>query len=367
MIINKECMGCGACIEICPMKCIHFDKNEGFEKIVIEHEKCIKCNLCNSVCQLENDLVQHDIKELYVACQKDENNIKNSTSGGLATLLSQKMIDLGWVVVGVAWNENCEANYDIAFSKEDIEKFRGSKYVYPKMNNIYKKTREISTTKKVLFIGLPCHIAAIKMYMKQNMENIYTIDLICHGAPQSSFLKEHLEKIGFDYFSNISFRENREYVINVWNNNRKYRAKHYEDVYLYGFLNGLIQKKYCYSCKYAYSKRIGDITLGDSWNKTLKDLSHTNLLSINTDKGIELVKYIENNVILEKYDLNIFNNKDSQMKYPTKMHKKRLYFEKIIKRGNFEYACKKVLFKEMMCLKVKKYLSKIKKYVKGVS
>lgn len=46
--INQEtCIGCGACIDSCPMGCIKFN-DEG--KAEIDETICISCATCSAVC-----------------------------------------------------------------------------------------------------------------------------------------------------------------------------------------------------------------------------------------------------------------------------------------------------------------------------
>lgn len=48
--INKEkCLGCGACIDECPVEAISQDD----DKYVIDPEKCIECGACAGVCPVE--------------------------------------------------------------------------------------------------------------------------------------------------------------------------------------------------------------------------------------------------------------------------------------------------------------------------
>lgn len=48
MPIDKEqCIGCGACVSICPVEAIAMD-DDG--KAFIKEDICIKCGTCESVC-----------------------------------------------------------------------------------------------------------------------------------------------------------------------------------------------------------------------------------------------------------------------------------------------------------------------------
>lgn len=45
-VVNKEdCIGCGACVDVCPVQCITLD-----EKAEIDPKECIDCAACEGVC-----------------------------------------------------------------------------------------------------------------------------------------------------------------------------------------------------------------------------------------------------------------------------------------------------------------------------
>ena len=58
----------------------------------------------------------------------------------------------------------------------------------------YTKVKQrLSEGKKVLFTGTPCQIAGLYAFLGGNPENLYTVDLICHGVPSPKFFKKYLE------------------------------------------------------------------------------------------------------------------------------------------------------------------------------
>lgn len=73
----------------------------------------------------------------------------------------------------------------------ECEKFHGSKYVLSFMVQNYKEVEnDLLSGKCVLFSGTPCQVAAIKSFLNKKhipLENFYTIDIICHGAPEKNY------------------------------------------------------------------------------------------------------------------------------------------------------------------------------------
>ncbi|MBQ3265614.1 MAG: 4Fe-4S binding protein [Ruminococcus sp.] len=44
--INKNCIGCGSCLEVCPQQCIDISNNPA----VIRQENCLHCGNCKEIC-----------------------------------------------------------------------------------------------------------------------------------------------------------------------------------------------------------------------------------------------------------------------------------------------------------------------------
>ena len=50
MVDKNKCIGCGACVGMCPVGAISFDSNGLAE---IDPAKCIKCGSCEATCPVE--------------------------------------------------------------------------------------------------------------------------------------------------------------------------------------------------------------------------------------------------------------------------------------------------------------------------
>lgn len=47
MVDKEKCIGCGTCVQLCPVNAISFDEDG---KAKIDQEKCIKCGTCEASC-----------------------------------------------------------------------------------------------------------------------------------------------------------------------------------------------------------------------------------------------------------------------------------------------------------------------------
>src|SRR5665647_3245792 len=90
---KKDCMGCHACMNICPENCISMESDiEGFLYPKVDYDICIKCYRCIDVCPVINKTLI-DNKPLAYACKnKDEEIRLDSSSGGIFTLIAKKII-----------------------------------------------------------------------------------------------------------------------------------------------------------------------------------------------------------------------------------------------------------------------------------
>jgi len=48
-IISDECIGCGACVDECPVSCITMKDG----KAIIDAENCAECGSCADVCPVD--------------------------------------------------------------------------------------------------------------------------------------------------------------------------------------------------------------------------------------------------------------------------------------------------------------------------
>lgn len=328
---QNQCNGCMACVEKCPKQCISIKDSVFYYNAVIEWDKCINCDQCKRCCPNVSAPERKKPIKWYQGWAQQEIRT-NATSGGVASALIKKYIDSGDYVASCIFSEG-EFKFEITNSYERARLFTGSKYVKSNPSGIYGAIQEKMKTKKVLFIGLPCQVAALKKYIKKQ-DNLLTIDLICHGTPSPKLLDSFLREKGYSLskLSDIRFREKTNMGIRIG-----YTALSYErvtDDYLLTFLKSITYTENCYSCKYASIERVGDITLGDSWGTDLKDQEKKgiSLVLINTEKGIGEL----NGCDLELFDVDIENAiaNNHQLQSPSEKGHERVKFMRTFLRSN---------------------------------
>lgn len=353
--LNK-CNGCMACVDKCPKSCISLVDNIYSYNAVKNMNVCINCGQCEKVCPNNNPVEKRksiDWKQGWA-----EWNIRgNSSSGGAASAITKSFIQEGGCVASCLF-KNGEFLFDITNDEEIAKRFAGSKYVKSNPVGIYKKIQERLKTDKVLFIGLPCQVAGLKNFIK-NQENLYTIDLICHGTPSPKILEQFLREDGYDLsaLKDIKFRNKSDFGVKSESITKLEKGR---DPYLISFLNSIDYTENCYSCHYATKERVSDITLGDSWGTVYKNEEGNgiSLILVQSEKGNKLLT--DTNLELKDVDYEKAVKANHQLNYPSILKPEREVFLKMITEGKtIKQATNKTLPKEVLKQKVKYILIRL--------
>ena len=188
--MENMCAGCMACLEVCPKDAIEVKNEIQYYNAVINELSCIGCNACDNVCQYNHSPLFKAPSTWYQGWSSNDKIRADSSSGGLGTALLRLFIEKYGNVCACVYKNGC-FQFEFADSIEDISKFSGSKYVKSNPFGIYKKVKTLlKNNKNVLFIGLPCQVAALKNFVGDKFsENLYTVDMICHGSPSPLLLE----------------------------------------------------------------------------------------------------------------------------------------------------------------------------------
>lgn len=344
----EKCTSCKACSNICPQDAIEFIVNDLGQVVPqIDSAKCIDCGLCIKTCPVNNPIVLNNINKCYAAWTNDKDDRVYSSSGGIATAFARSILDKGGKVFGAAFTVGGELRLEIkaAETEEDLLQFRGSKYVQSDVCYTYREVRKLlETGREVLYIAMPCQIAGLRSFLKKEYDNLYTIDIICHGMPPMLYLQEHIKHISKNNaVDRLTFRGEYDYQLALFcdgNNKPFYKKPSNQDTYFISFLNGLIHKESCYECIYAQPNRTGDITIGDFWGlnkETLKEdyKGRISVLLVNTDKGKKILDICSEQIHLEEREVREAVNGNAQLRRPSVCHTKRTEFETEYRKHGF--------------------------------
>lgn len=350
--INK-CNGCMACASICPKKCITIKDEIDSFNAEIEEKECINCKKCEKVCPNINTL-QKKKPIKWKQGWADSTIRKNSSSGGAASAIIYSFIQSGGYVAACLF-QNGIFGFEITNDLEIAKRFAGSKYVKSNPTGIYEKVKEKLKTHKVLFIGLPCQVAAIKNYVKN--DNLYTVDIICHGTPSVKLLNQFLLENGYDlkFIKDIQFRTKNDFGLST-DGKRIYMSRVIDD-YLCAFLSSIDYTENCYTCHFSSLDRISDVTLGDSWGTEyrIEEKRGVSLLLIQSEKGMELIA--DSGLELKNVDLDNAIKNNEQLSQPSALKSEREKFLALIRKGkSFKTATLICLPKMVIKQKIKMIL-----------
>lgn len=303
-----NCTGCSSCANSCPQSAITMIFNsEGYYAPSINKEKCIGCHICEKHCPIKEKLIPNQgIPQAYICWTKDDKVREQSSSGGAFTILVLQILKEGGYVWGAGYSDNMEPIYKCINCIEDLNQIRGSKYVQCKIGNSYKIIKnQLKEGKKVAFCGTPCHIAGLYSYLNgQLLNNLTTIDFICHGVPSPLLFNNYIKWLEHKYndkVTNYNFRDSKfgtNYNIGTSITFEKKGKKYLylkDNSYTLGFCKNLTIHNACTNCNFDGTKRNSDFTIGDYHGakgefSSYEQLKGISCLIVNSNKAFELLK-----------------------------------------------------------------------------
>ena len=376
-IIDKiNCCGCAACKSVCPKHCItmRYDE-EGFQYPIIDVTKCVNCHKCEEVCPIINNPNEGiNGNPLFFAARSSDNYVReNSSSGGVAHLIAKKFLTDGGVVCGVKMSADfSHAEYVCIERTEDLKSISGSKYIQSDSTDTYEKINEyIKTGRKILFIGTPCQVAAVKNYFHNRDDCITYIDIVCHGVPSQILWDKFRAYITKKYkgrITKVNFRDKR----NGWDafgfaatfDNCKEIYEPRNRGFLGIFLKNICLRPVCADCHHKGYNRCSDLTLGDFWGieRVLPDYDIKNgvsLVMVNNSKGLSLLHSFGDEMDITEADCKgLFTYRNKSLLKSVKISDRRSEFMSDLRALPFSALENKYLGKQ--------FFNSIKKTIKRI-
>ncbi len=351
-ILDKiKCTGCGLCNNICPTNAITMlPDNEGFIRPVINEEKCVQCGLCARKCPaLSNERRLNGEFTSYAVWAKDGYR-KQGSSGGVFPIIADWAIEQKGVVYGAAFEEGCRSLVHKGIcSKKELPSLFKSKYVQSDASLTYREVKEnLEQGKTVVYSGCPCQIDALKIFLGRDYDNLYTIDILCHGAPSPLAYNKFLDEVSQGKkITHVDFRD-KTYgwgtLIKVDFEDGSFHRDMYNGNYFRAFLSGLSMREGCYTCHYAQSKRVGDLTLGDFWGvanykEDWNDKKGTSVVLVNNAKGQTLLdkilkQFARVEQVPAEQTIDICRKANGALLFPTRPHSMRKCFFRHLTDGD---------------------------------
>ena len=381
--INDTCTGCGACMSACAKGALSMEYNEeGFYYPKLNPDLCIDCHFCEKSCHVINKPIKEEINRdfiPYMLKAKDDDLVKNSSSGGIFSLMANEILSKGGIVYGARYNFDKERLEQCSTDECSLDELRKSKYIESYLGDTFACLRkQLLSGRHVLFCGTPCQIKGLLTYLetrKTTTEKLITVRFICHGVPANKFFTEYKhwkeKKVGARITS-LDFRPKTRgwktsNIVLRFGNGKSTDDLHKEDYY-YGYYYSkpnLLLRTCCYDCKQLHES-VGDFTIADFWGIRMYDPSNKDnkgisLALVHTEKAKEMLGAISKHSQVEELPQSAVDYiyKDAPYK-KTLLEKRASMMHEAIKIGYMPHAIK-TLRGRIIKEKIKNYFKSILK------
>lgn len=340
---KKDCCGCEACCSICPKYAISMYRDqEGFLYPKINASLCVKCGLCDKVCPIIHKVSETEKSQrAFLVQHKNQEILQQSTSGGAFTAIAEYVIGHGGVVFGAAFDENFSVIHMYAETKEELAKFRNSKYVQSKIGETFKQAKQfLQSGRMVCFSGTPCQIEGLHRFLRKDYDNLITVDVVCRAVPSPGIWKKYLDwenqkkkivsvrfrdkKLGYQYSTMVLAAKDGSIQ----------RDGIESQPWLRMFFSGMIIRPSCTKCCFRSPEmRMSDFTIWDCFNiyrldkNFLEDAGTTRML-VHTKKGIAVLKQIKDLLQIREIPFDVAIENVIEMQSSPNRHEKSNAFFK---------------------------------------
>lgn len=357
---KENCCGCSACMNVCPKDAITMELDaDGNTYPVINSDLCVCCGMCQKVCNFQSSAGRNPVLNAFAAVSKDIKIMMKSSSGGVFSALANAFIINGGIVYGcslVREGTMLLPKHIRIDEINDISKLQGSKYVQSQIQMSYRQVKaDLLADKTVLFSGTPCQIDGLYGFLKGvQYDNLFTVEIICHGVPGIGVFQNylrHIENKEKGIVVDINFRDKAygwgakgSYSVSKNGKVIKRMISPHNSAYYRLFLDSMLYRENCYSCKYASKTRVADITIGDFWGVEVehpeavikwKKEHGISCFLVNTAKGEKLKERYATNIEFIDSSFEKVSRKNPMLLRPCKNNSNRSSVRKLFSTGGY--------------------------------
>lgn len=304
------CQQCGICEAVCPKRAISFEAlDDGTHRVTVDNEKCICCKRCVQCCPA-NKIEDYSCyfkefpdKQYFLGYNVDNKIRRESSSGGVCKTLVIESLKNGFVD-GVYTLKKTDV-YPFAegmfYTKDNIPDYDDIP------NSVYhsimacRNITKIAKCKRLMVIGTSCQLKAINEVLKGKAEEIIRVCIFCKQQKtleSTRFLAKIMgSKVPQDKNFFVRYRgQGWQGVVQI------NKAKlHYSRAASLPFGRRLWTVSGCNVCGDPFGTNAkSDISLMDPWNiRQANDLGET-LITVHSDRGMELLRQITNIKLVSK-------------------------------------------------------------------
>ena len=243
--------------------------------------------------------LQSSMPAVFAAWNRNDEIRRDSTSGGVFTLLAEYILESGGVVFGAAFDGSQHLRHIACFRKEELWRLRGAKYVQSDLEGVFREVRRwLRPAASAVFRHTLPGGRAVPLSGRTAGES----DHLRPGVPRRALSRrvgghgpEPWRRAGSKPLQAVRFRNKvagwkDSHFTAVYGDGTVDTAPLFRTEYGRAFGRALFLRPSCYRCPYASMTRVGDLTLGDFWGLRPDELPDQqekgiSLLLVNTPHG----------------------------------------------------------------------------------
>lgn len=253
------------------------------------------------------------INSAYACYNSDEDIRRDSTSGGVFSLIAKYIIcNKQGVVFGAVFDEKFNVVHKYTENLDGISEMRGSKYSQSELKDTFKSVKAfLDDGRSVFFSGTPCQVNALYNFLQRDYVNLLTMDFVCHGVSSPQIWSDYLYSIGKDQVKYVRFKDKakgwKTWYLKIMYGNKIFYQRGRVNKYMKSYLQYANIRPSCYECRFKGDNRKSDFTISDCWgagehDKEINDNRGLSALILNTDKSNDVFEAIKDSLVYKSYD-----------------------------------------------------------------